>query len=105
MTDTTVPDLDDAPLDPTPQRIDAGIPATSAEAAAAIQATAENIRAAYASAMELIHPLVVLCLRGDALRDHRRHCRLCPSTPGHPRPLRVDGHEYRRRQRARKRRR
>lgn len=51
-----------------------------------------------------VHAAYLVQLSRSELRAHRRRCRRCPNLPGYPRPLRVNGAEYDRRRRARKRR-
>jgi hypothetical protein len=49
------------------------------------------------------HPRLAVVLYGDDYRRHRRTCRLC-NPAGNPKPLPINGVEYRRRTRARRRR-
>jgi hypothetical protein len=64
-----------------------------------------RFREAIARVQRSLHPLALMALHGEALREHQIRCSLCPDPPGRPRPLPVDGHEYRRRRNARRRRR
>jgi len=49
-----------------------------------------------------VHTSIAPMHYGDDYRRHRRGCRLC-NPPGNPKPLAVNGAEYRRRTRARRR--
>jgi len=68
------------------------------------QATVSAITATWNSVKTNLHWPYLTTLDRAALREHRRHCNLCSTTPGYPAPLRVDGADYRRRRNNRRKR-
>jgi hypothetical protein len=75
-----------------------------------VQRQVESLREAFASlgkminrSVEHVHTAIAPMHYGDDYRRHRRACRLC-NPAGNPPPLLINGAEYRRRTRARRRR-
>lgn len=62
-----------------------------------------DITGAFAVVMKSNHVLLAPTIYRDGYRRHRRRCPIC-NPAGFPKPLAADGHEYRRRTRARRRR-
>jgi hypothetical protein len=70
---------------------------------ASIGRAIKQMGAAFGEVAKRNHPAVARLQYGDDYRRHRRTCRLC-NPAGNPKPLAVNGAEYRRRTRARTRR-
>jgi hypothetical protein len=72
------------------------------QAFAALAHAMKPVVAAFAEVAKKNHPQVARLQYGDDYRRHRRACRLC-NPAGNPKPLKVNGADYRRRTRARRR--
>lgn len=68
-----------------------------------VQRHAEALKQAMTVIGKHMHGQLAPMSYGDDYRQHRRACRLC-NPAGNPKPLTVNGAEYRRRTRARRRR-
>jgi hypothetical protein len=75
----------------------------------AMRLQAESLKSAFTSIAKMLkevananHPSLAPAIYGDDYRRHRRACRRC-NPAGNPKPMRVNGAEYQRRTRSRRR--